>query len=61
MRDAAADLIELFSRLAGIVNTSPTSHNVICSRRIDAEFVVVGRYRARNSPDALVGRTRARR
>jgi hypothetical protein len=33
MADRAADLVEAFSRLAGMVNTSPASHSVICSRR----------------------------
>ena len=34
MADTAGDLIEtLLSRLAGMVNTSPASHSVICSRR----------------------------
>jgi len=31
--DGVADLVEGFSMLAGMVNTSPASHSVICSRR----------------------------
>ena len=50
---------KLFSRLAGMVKTSPTSHSVICSRRSTPSLVIVGRVERRDAPDALRPEARA--